>query len=609
MAETQTKPGDSQALRVRAEVDPADCWDLRALFPNDEAWEQALLGFEAAIPRMDAFKGTLHKSATQLRTALDVLHELGQQSERLAYYAHLRLSEDIGSSPSQSRLSRYQSIATGLSARTSYIAPEIQSIPDDVMNQWLQADELEPYQIYLRNQLRYKPHILSESEERLLAMQIEFSQTAQQGFSALTDVDMEFGEIETPEGRRSLTHASYASLIQHSSRPVREQSYKQYLREFHAHRHTLAALYNGSVQLDVYQARVRNFSSSIAAHLFDDDVPLDLYDQLISTVHEFLPSLHRYYDVRRRALQLDTLRLYDTRVPLVAGVTMHTPYEQAVEHVCQSLHPLGEDYVATLRTGLQGGWVDRYENKGKRSGAFSAGSYHGDPYILMNYKDDVLNDVFTLAHEAGHSMHSWYSKHNQPFQHYNYTIFVAEVASTFNELCLADHYKTQTEDPRLLTYLTNKQVDDVLATLFRQTMFAEFEQQTHAMVERNEPLTVDSLTELYTSLLTTYFGPDIPLEEHSALEGLRVPHFYSAFYVYKYATGLASSMALHAQVRQGGAAERERYLNFLRSGGSKLPLEQLSDAGVDLRSPAPIRTALNQFDTWVTELEALLLHE
>lgn len=595
----------STKIPDRSEVPVEYCWNLSGLFPSDNAWEAALSSFQAEVPRMDEFKGTLGQGADRLRDALDLLHQLGEQSERLAYYAHLRMSEDVGNSTAQGRLSRYQNIATAFAARTSFMAPEIQAIPAADISAWIETSALEPYRIYLQKLLRYKPHILSEAEERLLAMQSEFSQTARQGFNALTDVDMQFGEIETATGKSPLTHATYASFMQDPDRAVRQQAYTQYLEEFHAHRHTLAALYNGSVQRDVYEARVRNYPSSIAAHLFEDDVPIELYERLIATVHEFLPSLHRYYDLRRRALQLDTLRLYDMRVPLVSGVQIHTPYEDAVQHVMESLQRLGTEYVETLERGLLGGWVDRYENKGKRSGAFSAGSYHGDPYILMNYKDDVLNDVFTLTHEAGHSMHTWYSTRNQPFQHYGYTIFVAEVASTFNELCLSDHMK-KTDDMQLRTYLVNKQVDDVLATLFRQTMFAEFERETHTMVERNEPLTVDSLTDLYDGLLATYFGPDIPREEHSALEGLRVPHFYSAFYVYKYATGLAASMALYQQVKDGDDTDRERYLNFLKSGGSKFPLEQLRDAGVDMTSAAPLRTALRQFDVWVSELEGLL---
>lgn len=593
-------------IPLRSEIAEEHKWNLEKLFDSDAAWEQGLRDFESRAWDIDAFKNTLDASPTRLREALDFVHEMALLEEQLGYYAHLRVCEDIGNSPAQDRMARYMSAASAFSARSSFLNPEIQAIPDDTMREWLDTTVLEPYRVYLHKLLRYKPHILSEAEERLLAMQAEANQTARNGFNALTDVDMQFGEIETDKGRTPLTHASYASFIQHPDRTVRRAAYLQYLSEFEAHKHTLAALYGGSVHLDVYRARVRRFPSSLEAGLFSDDVPVTVYDQLINAVHDFLPVLHHYYDVRRRALGLDELRLYDTRVPLVSGIETRHTYEEAVDLVAAALTPLGDEYVQTLRKGLLGQWVDRYENKGKRSGAFSAASYTGDPYILMNYKEDVLNDVFTLVHEAGHSMHSWYSVRHQPFQHYNYTIFVAEVASTFNEQLLARHLLNNTDDKKLHAYLINKQVDDLLATVFRQTMFAEFERTTHAMVERNEPLTVDSLTRVYRDLLTQYFGPDVRQEEQSALEGLRVPHFYSAFYVYKYATGMAAALALYEQVINGGTTERERYLAFLKSGGSKYPLEQLQDAGIDMCSPEPIHKALNRFARLVDQLECAL---
>ncbi len=593
---------NTKSVPLRAAVPADHCWDLTALFPDDQAWEQGLQTYEQRAANVDAFKGTLGQAAERLQAALAYHFEQGLLEERLGYYAHLRVSEDVGNSQAQGRLARFMAVASAYHARASFMTPEIQQIPDDRMADWLQRETLAPYRIYLHKLLRFKPHVLSPAEERLLALQTEFSQTARNGFNALTDVDMTFGTIDTPEGPQPLTHASYATFIQHADRNVRRTAYTQYLTEFHDHRHTLAALYTGSVQHDVFEARVRRYPSAIEAALFADDVPVRVYTQLIETVHAYLPVLHRYYEYRRRALQVDTLRLYDTRVPLVPDVSTRFTYEEAVDQVVTALAPLGRTYTETLQAGLLGRWVDRYENKGKRSGAFSAASYSGDPYILMNYQDDVLSDLFTLAHEAGHSMHSWYSVQHQPFQHYNYTIFVAEVASTFNEQWVARHLMEQTTDHAFKAYLLNKQIDDILATLFRQTMFAEFERETHAMVEKQIPLTVDSLTETYATLLRRYFGPDVPLEPHSALEGLRVPHFYSAFYVYKYATGLAAAMALFEQVRDGGDAARDRYLDFLKSGGSQFPLEQLRTAGVDIESPAPLQTALDRFARLVDEL-------
>lgn len=593
-------------IPARSEVPIADTWDLSHLFPHEAVWETGLKDFETHAARIESFKGMLGASAEQLADALDFMNESGLLEERLAYYAHLRTSEDAGNSEAQGRWARYLAVSARVSAAGSFVTPEIQAIPDDRMKAWLKTDRLIPYQILLRKILRHKPHVLSDAEERLLAMQSEFAGVPRQAFGALTDVDMRFGKIKGPDGERPLTHSTYAEFMQHPDREVRRTAYTQYIAEFDQHKNTLAALYSGSVQRDVYLARVRRHPSALAMSLFSDDVPIEVYDRLIDAVHAHLPTLHRYYGIRRRALGVDPLRLYDLRVPLVPAVTWRHTYDEAVERVVSSLTLMGDEYTQALRAGLSGRWVDRYENKGKQSGAFSAGSFTGHPYILMNYKDEVLNDLFTLTHEAGHSMHSWYSARHQPFQHYNYTIFVAEVASTFNEQALADHLIGETSDPHVRTYLINKQVDDILATLFRQTMFAEFERRTHAMVEANQPLTVDSLQAEYRTLLTQYGGPAIPLEEHSGLEGLRIPHFYSAFYVYKYATGLSAAMALYEQVSKGGPRERDRYIDFLKSGGSKYPLDQLAEAGVDMRSATPVETALSRFASLVDELESAL---
>ena len=385
-----------------------------------------------------------------------------------------------------------------------------------------------------------------------------------------------------------------------------KRAYFQLLEGYEQHKNTLVNLYNGSVQLDVYGAKVRNFESSIDASLFGDNVPIAVYNNLIESVHDNLGALHHYYAVRKKALKVEDLHLYDCRVPLIPEIKMLHTYDEAVGMVSESLASLGGEYVDTLKDGLRGRWVDKYENKGKHSGAFSAGSYMSDPYILMNYKDDVFNDVFTLAHEAGHSMHSWYSIRNNPFQHYNYTIFVAEVASTFNEQLLAKYLIARANDRQFKAYLINKQIDDIIGTIYRQTMFAEFEKITHEMVENNQPLTVDSCRDLYMKLLKAYFGPDVQIDSVSDLEGIRIPHFYHAFYVYKYATGLSAAIALSQRVVNGGKDELNQYLSFLKSGGSKYPLEQLADAGVDMLSPAPVNAALGVFKSLVNELEELL---
>jgi oligoendopeptidase F len=394
--------------------------------------------------------------------------------------------------------------------------------------------------------------------------------------------------------------------MEKSDRDLRQRAYKAFYKQFDAHKTTLAALYGGSVKQDVIKARIRGFPSARAMALFPDNVDESVYDNLVATINANLNTLHRYYELRKKALGLSELRHYDVYVPIVQSATRHTTWNEAVDMISQALSPLGDEYVETLRSGLLGRWADRYENKGKRSGAFSAGSYSGDPYILMNYKEDVIRDVFTLAHEGGHSMHSWYSAKHNPFMHYGYTIFEAEVASTFNEELLFRHLMKTADSRELKAYLVNKRVDDILATLFRQTMFAEFEHRVHALEEGGNPLTVDVLRSEYRTLLTKYFGPAMVFEDESDLEGLRIPHFYGAFYVYKYATGISASLALAERVLSGGKQEREDYFSFLKSGGSRFPIESLKMAGVDMSRPEPIQAACDTFGKLVKELEGLL---
>lgn len=594
------------AIPQRSQIAAADQWDLAKLFPDEDAWERGLEQYQELVPRIAAFKGTLGQSAAALRACLEFLNELELLDERVGYYAHLRTSEDAGNSEHQGRFARYLNAASRAEAEKSYVTPEIQAIPDAVMERMLADESLAEFAIALRKLLRFKPHVLPAAQERLLALQLEANQTARKTFAALTDVDLDFGAVDTPEGAQPLSQASWSQFMIHPERDVRRRAYHQFYGHFEQHKNTLAALYDGSVQLDLYRARVRNYPSAREAALFPDQVAATVYDNLIAAVHENLDRLHAYYALRRRALGVAELRHYDVYAPLTGDVRARHTYDQAVEVVLAALAPLGSDYCATLGAGLRGGWVDRYENKGKRSGAFSAGSFAGDPYILMNFKEDVLRDVFTLAHEAGHSMHSWHSVRHNPIQHYGYSIFEAEVASTFNEQLLFHYLLERAGNREMRAYLVGKRVDDIIATVYRQTMFAEFEHLTHAMAERGEPLTVESLRAAYRQLLERYFGPELKLEEVSDLEGLRIPHFYNAFYVYKYATGLAAAVALAEGVLAGGTEARDRYMAFLRSGGSRYPLQSLQLAGVDMSSPEPVRQALQVFGSLVGQLEQLL---
>jgi len=604
---TTTEPSPVKKLPARGEVPERDRWDLSSLYASDDAWEADFKEWESQIPRYESFRGTLASGAEAIAACLKFDLEFDRLGERLGTYAFLKTAEDTANSTYQRMQARYMNVASRAGQASSYIRPELMAIEDAAMQQFLAAEVLKPYKLLLERVLRYKPYTLSDKEERLLAMQAEMSQAADQAFRQLNNADLKFGDLENEEGQRiELSHASFSTFLHSPNRDVRRRAFHQYYEAFDNHRNTLAATLNGSIQRDIYYARARGYDSALQAALFADDVPQDVYDNLIAAVRKHLPTVHRYYDLRRRAMKLDDIHHYDTYVPILSDLKVNYPWDQAVELVIESLRPLGSEYCSVLEAGLRGRWCDRYENQGKQSGAFSCGSFDGDPYILMNYQERVLDHVFTLAHEAGHSMHSYYSAKHQPFQYYNYVIFVAEVASTFNEQLLSRHMLANAKDDKERAYLINREIDAIRGTVVRQTMFAEFEKLTHAMAEQGEPLTVESFTTVYRELLNAYFGPDFAIDNELRLECFRIPHFYRAFYVYKYATGLSAAVALSQKVLTGGEKELQDYLGFLKAGCSKFPLEILRDAGVDMASPEPVETTLTYFGKLVDELDQLL---
>jgi len=591
----------------RSQVKAADTWDLSSLYASDEAWDLDFKKLEKLVGGFAKFRGQIGAGAKSLAACLKFDCDFDRLADRLGSYAHLKTTEDQTDSTYQRMVGRYQNLAVKASQAASYIRPEILALSDTTLDEYEAAKEMQPYRLLLERIRRYKPYTLSAREEEILAMQGEMAGAAGKAFRQLLDADMKWGPIKTASGEQiELSNATFGQLLVSPSRAVRKNAFHQYYTQFAGHENTLAATLNGSIQKDAYYAKVRGYSSALEAAQFPDKVPQKVYDNLIASVRKNLPAVHRYYDVRRRKMKLKDIHHYDTYVPILSDLEVKHNWKQAVKLVIDSLQPLGQQYCSVLEEGLSGRWCDRYPNQGKSSGAFSSGTYESIPYILMNYKPEVFNDVFTLAHEAGHSMHSWHSAKHQPYQYYSYVIFVAEVASTFNEELLSHHLLKNARDDRQRAYLINREIDDIRGTIIRQTMFAEFEKITHEMVEAGEPLTVQSFKDVYRKLLESYFGPDFAIDDELALECFRIPHFYRAFYVYKYATGLSAAIALSQRVLTGGEQELSDYLSFLRGGCSKDPLDLLRAAGVDMEQPAPVDTALAHFGKLVDELDELL---
>ncbi|MCI0334787.1 MAG: oligoendopeptidase F [Planctomycetes bacterium] len=597
----------TKRLPTRSQVKAADTWDLASLFKNDAEWERAFDAWEKQIPRYEKFRGTFGDGPAALAKCLAFDSDFDRAGERLGTYAHLKTTEDMADSRYQRMLGRYEHAATLAAEAASFIRPEILSLSAKTLKEYVEAKALQRFRLQLERLIRYKPHTLGPGEEKLLAMQHEMAGAAGRVFRQLTDADLKFGMCRNEKGESvELSHATFSSFLRSPSRAVRRRAFHQYYDQFKLHENSLAAAYSSSVQKDVYYAKARGYPSVREASLFHDNVPVDVYDNLIAAVRGKMPAVYRYFELRRKKMRLRDIHHYDTYVPILSELDTRHTWKQAVDAVVTSLEPLGNGYCSVLADGLNGRWCDRYPNQGKRSGAFSSGSYDGWPYILMNYQPDVLDHVFTLAHEAGHSMHSHYSAKHQPYESYNYTIFVAEVASTFNEQLLSRHLLERAKSDKERAYLINREIDSIRGTIIRQTMFAEFEKISHALVEAGEPLTVETLKTEHGKLLADYFGPDFIVDEELKLECLRIPHFYSAFYVYKYATGLSAAIALSERVLTGGKTELGDYLSFLQGGCSKWPLDLLRDAGVDMASPAPVETALSYFERLVAELDELL---
>ncbi len=597
----------AESIPERKKIPEGHKWDLAPLYGSDQAWESHYAEIEKELPRYESFRGRLAESAALLKEAVEFDLVVSRNLEKLFTFAHLRSDEDKSNQHYLGFHQRAMNLYTRASELSSFMTPEIQAIPDDIIAGFIKEPALEQYRFFFDKILRYKPHTLSIEIEEIIAMSGDMSHAASEIFSQLDNADLSFGMISDETGKEvELSHGNFSSFLQNRDRETRKRAFFQYYKAYDAHKNSIAAALHYSTKRDRFYSRVRNFENCRRSALFSDNVLDEVYDNLIGAVRDNLAPLFRYLDFRKKMLGLGELHFYDTYVPLVKDTEFSMPYEEAVETCVKALSPLGEEYTGTMGRGLLGGWVDRYENRGKRSGAYSSGCYDSPPYILMNYRDDNINSLYTLIHEAGHSMHSWFSNRHQPYMYHDYTIFVAEVASTFNEALLSAHLLSKyANDSSMKAYILNREIDNFRATLFRQCMFAEFEKLTHRAVEENRPLTLDVMRAIYGDLLKVYFGECLVIDEELTLECLRIPHFYSAFYVYKYATGISAAIALSRKVIAEGAPASDAYLGFLTLGGSAYPLDELRAAGIDMSRPEPVKEAIAYFSGIVDQFIGL----
>lgn len=602
MTETST----TNRLPNRNEIPEEMKWKLEDLYASNEQWEQDFQEIRNLVVKVQGFEGKLAESAANLLDCLKVQDQLSEKMGRLYAYARMHRDEDNTNATYQALTDRAAMLSVQASSATAFVTPEILSIPEDTLKKFMsQESGLEHYRFVLHEILRTKDHILSPAEEQLLAEVGDLAQGPGTIFGMLNNADIQFPNIKDENGEEvELTKGRYIQFLESKDRRVRKDAFEALYATYLKQKNTLAAIYQASVKKDVFYARVRKYESARHAAMDDDNIPVEVYDNLIQAVHEYLPEMYRYVQLRKKLLGLDELHMYDLFAPIVKDVEFKITYEQAKETVAKGLAPLGEEYGKILQEGFNDRWIDVFENQGKTSGAYSWGSYGTHPFVLMNWQDN-MNNMFTLAHEMGHAIHSYYTNTNQPFTYSDYTIFVAEVASTCNEALVLEHLLKTTTDPRERMYLINHQLEAFRGTVFRQTMFAEYEKMTHEKVEAGEPLTPELLCEMYRELNLKYYGPDMVVDAEIDMEWARIPHFYNAFYVYKYATGFSAATALSQQILKEGQTAVERYINFLKSGSSDYSINLLQGAGVDMTSPKPVKDALEVFKKLLDEMEQL----
>ena len=600
-------------LNTREEADARYKWAIEDLYKDDEDWKRDYELLKSRIPELTKFRGRLGESAEVLLSMQKLSDELNQLLEKVYVYANQRLHENTDNSTYQNLASQAQGLLVELSESLSFVEPELMELPDGIIETFLnENEELLVYRQYFENIIRQKKHVLPTEQEQLLAAMGEVAESPKDIFSMFNNADIRFPEITGEDGHPvQVTHGRYMSLMQSRNRQVRKDAFEAMYGVYGDWRNTLAAMYRTNVKQEAFLAKAHKYTSDLEAALDGSHIPVKVYEQLIEAVHESMPLMYRYMKLRKKLLGVEELHMYDLYVPVIEQDHSEIPFEQAKKTVLEGLAPMGEEYLHLLREGFDHGWIDVYENQGKRTGAYSWGAYGTHPYVLLNYQG-TLHDVFTLAHEMGHALHSWYSDEHQPYIYAGYRIFVAEVASTCNEALLIHYLMEQSKkagDRKKTMYLMNYFLEQFRTTLFRQTMFAEFEKITHGLQEQGETLTADRLCEIYYDLNKLYFGEEICVDQEIAMEWARIPHFYTPFYVYQYATGFSAAIALSKQILEQGAPAVEQYKKFLKGGSSMYPLELLKMAGVDMEQKAPVQDALAVFAQYLDEMERLADHD
>ena len=596
-----------QTLTKRSDIPKEYTWDLESIFPTNEDWENAFKSLQQRLPELETLKGTLAQSGQALLAVLQKRDELFEKLETLFVYASMRKDEDTTNSLYQGMYDRAMQLVVRASTVASYIEPEILAIPQDTLNRFVrETTELGLYGQQLHDLNRKRPHVRSAEVEAVLAAAGEIADAPDSIFSMIDNADLKLPLIKNEEGEDAqLTKGNYLVYIRSNDRRVRKEAFEGLHSTFLKQRNTVAVTLSAQIKGSIFFTRQRGYGSSRERALARYNIPVSVYDNLVETVGEHIYLLNRYMRLRKRLLQLDELHMYDLYVPIVKETADEVSYEQASDTVVAALAPMGENYTDILKRAFKERWIDVYETPGKRGGAYSGGGYVTRPFVLLNFQNK-RDSMYTLAHELGHSMHSYFSRTYQPFQYGDYTIFVAEVASTLNEGLLTEYLLKTTEDPTVRLAILNHSLEDLRGTLFRQTMFAEFEQQIYSRAEQGEPLTADTLSAMYRALNEKYYGGEAVIDELIDIEWARIPHFYYNFYVYQYATGISAASALVQQILREGKPAVDRYLKFLSSGSSDYSIELLKKAGVDMTSPEPVRQALQLFDTHLKQMEDLL---